>query len=63
METCALDKNLRKQRERTNFLYVIEAALEYFITMLFTGAYLATLTKELGEIGRASCRERVYDHV
>lgn len=48
METCALDKNLRKQRERTNFLYVIEAALEYFITMLFTGAYLATLTKELG---------------
>ncbi|MBO5480962.1 MAG: MFS transporter [Clostridia bacterium] len=38
----------RKRRERTNLLYIIEAAVEYFISILVAGAYLATVTKALG---------------
>ena len=38
----------QKQRKRTNILYIIEAALEYFITIMIAGAYLATVTKALG---------------
>ena len=29
-------------------MYIIEAALEYFISILVAGSFLATLTKELG---------------
>ncbi len=29
-------------------MYIIEAALEYFFTMMVAGSFLATLTKELG---------------
>ena len=29
-------------------MYIFEAALEYFISILVAGSYLATLTKELG---------------
>lgn len=33
---------------RSRFMYIIEAALEYFISILVAGSYLATLTSELG---------------
>ena len=33
---------------RSRFFYIIEAALEYFISILVAGSYLATLTSELG---------------
>ncbi|MBQ9995593.1 MAG: MFS transporter [Clostridia bacterium] len=33
---------------RSRFFYIIEAALEYFISILVAGSYLATLTAELG---------------
>ncbi|MBQ9717409.1 MAG: MFS transporter, partial [Clostridia bacterium] len=33
---------------RSRFYYIIEAALEYFISILVAGSYLATLTAELG---------------
>jgi len=33
---------------RSRFLYIIEAALEYFISILVAGSYLATLTSTLG---------------
>jgi hypothetical protein len=33
---------------RSRLLYVIEAALEYLISILVAGSFLATLTKELG---------------
>ena len=33
---------------RSRFYYIIEAALEYFISILVAGSYLATLTTELG---------------
>ena len=38
------DKKVRRSR----ILYIIEAALEYFISILVSGSYLATLTTELG---------------
>ena len=34
--------------DRNQTLYIIEAALEYLISILVSGSYLATLTKELG---------------
>ena len=34
--------------KRSRFLYILEAALEYFISIAVTGSFLATLTKELG---------------
>ena len=34
--------------KRSRLLYIIEAALEYFISITVTGAYLATLTNSLG---------------
>jgi len=37
-----------KALERSRFLYIIEAALEYFISILVSGSYLATLTSSLG---------------
>ncbi|MBQ8640926.1 MAG: MFS transporter [Clostridia bacterium] len=33
---------------RSRFLYIIEAALEYFISIMVAGSYLATLTSALG---------------
>lgn len=33
---------------RSRVMYIIEAALEYFISILVAGSYLATLTSELG---------------
>ncbi|MGM9624920.1 MAG: hypothetical protein ACI3XM_04340, partial [Eubacteriales bacterium] len=33
---------------RSRILYIIEAALEYFISILMTGSYLAALTSHLG---------------
>ena len=32
----------------TRFLYILEAAFEYFIAILVGGAYLATVTSALG---------------
>ena len=37
-----------KTIERSRFLYIIEAALEYFVSILVAGSYLATLTSALG---------------
>lgn len=37
-----------KSIKRSRLLYIFEAALEYFISILVAGSYLATLTKELG---------------
>ena len=37
-----------KALARSRFLYIIEAALEYFISILVAGSYLATLTSSLG---------------
>ena len=37
-----------KALARSRFLYIIEAALEYFISILVSGSYLATLTSSLG---------------
>lgn len=37
-----------KALSRSRFLYIIEAALEYFISILVSGSYLATLTSSLG---------------
>ena len=34
--------------KRSRAMYIIEAALEYLISLLVTGAFLATITKELG---------------
>lgn len=34
--------------KRSRIMYVIQAALEYFISLLVAGSYLATLTSELG---------------
>ena len=34
--------------KRSRIMYIFEAALEYFISILVAGSYLATLTKELG---------------
>jgi len=39
------DKDIYKT---SRFLYIIEAALEYFISILVTGAYLAKLTETIG---------------
>lgn len=37
-----------KTIKRSKLMYILEAALEYFISILVAGSYLATLTKELG---------------
>jgi len=37
-----------KNLKRSKNMYIFQAALEYFISILVTGSYLATLTKELG---------------
>ena len=37
-----------KSLKRSSLMYIIEAALEYFFTMMVAGSFLATLTKELG---------------
>ncbi len=37
-----------KAMARSRVLYILEAALEYFISILFAGSYLATLTSTLG---------------
>lgn len=34
--------------KRSRFMYILEAALEYLISILVAGSFLATLTKELG---------------
>lgn len=40
--------NQNKLEQRGRNMYMFEAALEYFISILVTGSFLATLTKELG---------------
>jgi hydrogenase/urease accessory protein HupE len=40
--------NLDKQLKRSQTLYIIEAALEYFIAIMVSGSFLATLTGALG---------------
>ncbi len=40
--------NTEKAMTRSRVLYILEAALEYFISILFAGSYLATLTSTLG---------------
>ena len=37
-----------KLLKRSRLMYIFEAALEYFFTMMVAGSFLATLTKELG---------------
>lgn len=37
-----------KALKRGRIMYILEAALEYLISLLVTGSFLATLTKELG---------------
>ena len=37
-----------KSIKRSRLMYIFEAALEYFISILVSGSYLATLTKNLG---------------
>lgn len=37
-----------KRLKRGRILYILEAAIEYWISILVAGSYLATLTKELG---------------
>ena len=37
-----------KQLKRSRILYIIEATVEYFISLLVAGSYLATITRELG---------------
>ena len=44
METLATKDIYKTSR----FLYIVEAALEYFISLLVTGAYLAKITSSLG---------------
>ena len=34
--------------KRGRLLYILEAALEYLLSILVSGSFLATLTKELG---------------
>ncbi len=37
-----------KALKRSQIMYIIQAALEYFISIMVTGSFLATITKELG---------------
>ena len=37
-----------KAKKRSRVMYIAEATLEYLIAIAVAGAYLATLTKELG---------------
>ena len=37
-----------KLLKRSRIMYILEAAIEYFISILVAGSFLATLTKELG---------------
>ena len=34
--------------KRSRLMYIFEAALEYLISILVTGSFLATITKEIG---------------
>ena len=43
-----MDNLSTKILKRSQLMYMLEAALEYFIAILVSGSYLATLTKELG---------------
>lgn len=48
-DTIALgDLNMEQKIKRSKNLYIIEAALEYFIYLLSTGTFLATITTKLG---------------
>ena len=38
----------RDDRKRNRILYIIEAALEYFVSIAVSGAYLACLTTAIG---------------
>ena len=38
------DKQIKQSRD----LYIVEAALEYFIAILVSGSFLATITTKLG---------------
>lgn len=40
--------NKKDQYKKSRILYIIEATLEYFISMMVTGAYLAKLTSSIG---------------
>ena len=42
------DIQVKDQYKTSRACYIIEALMEYFITILTTGAFLATLTKEIG---------------
>lgn len=43
-----MEKISEKNLKRGEILYIIQAALEYLITILIAGSFLATLTKQLG---------------
>ena len=43
-----MEETQAKAYQRGQLMYIFEAALEYLISILVAGAYLATLTKELG---------------
>ena len=38
----------KDEYKTSRFLYILEAALEYFISLLLTGAYLAKITSAIG---------------
>ena len=40
--------NIDSSLKRSRLMYIFEAALEYLISILVTGSFLATITKELG---------------
>ncbi len=43
-----LDGQVKYSNRRNNNLYIAEASIEYFISLLFTGAYFAKLTSYIG---------------
>ncbi len=44
----ALDKGIIKKYRRTRVMYLLEAAFEYFISLMLTGAYIAKVASSIG---------------
>lgn len=47
-QTKASSSDTERKYKRTRFLYIIEAALEYFFSLLLTGAYIAKVASTIG---------------
>ena len=43
-----MSETAEKALKRSRLMYIIHSALEYFISIMVTGSFLATLTRELG---------------